>query len=105
MSAPTVHVHISGHLRQLIGSKKEVDVFGVSSVSDLVGKLDEMFPGIKDRVFDDQDKTREFVNIFVNGENIRDREQEKTKLKQEDSVYILPSVAGGSILFVPFSFK
>jgi sulfur-carrier protein len=92
----SVRVHISGHLRQLVGAKKELDVSGVTSVSDLVGRLDEMFPGIKDRIFDDQDRTREFVNIFVNGENIRDGEHESTRLKERDSVHILPSVAGGS---------
>jgi molybdopterin synthase sulfur carrier subunit len=78
-----------------VGAKKELDITGVSSVSDLVSRLDEMFPGIKDRIFDDQDRTREFVNIFVNGENIRDGEHEKTRLKESDSVHILPSVAGG----------
>ena len=43
-----------------------------------------MFPGIKHRILDDQDKTREYVNIFVNGENIRDCENENTRLKAGD---------------------
>jgi MoaD family protein len=96
VSACTVRVHISGHLREYTGSNRELKVSGVSSVSDLVQRLDGMFPGIKDRIFDDQEKTREFVNIFVNGENIRDGECEKTKLNEEDVVNILPSVAGGA---------
>lgn len=54
-----------------------------------------MFPGIKDRIFDDQERTRPYVNIFVNGENARDLKEEVTTLKDGDIVHVLPSVAGG----------
>ena len=56
-----------------------------------------MFPGIEDRILDDQGETRPFVNIFVNGENIRDGAKENTKLNEGDIVHILPSVAGGLV--------
>ena len=89
-------VHISGHLKDYTGKKREVQISEkVSNVSSLVDRLNEMFPGIKDRIFDDQDRTREFVNIFVNGTNIRDGEKESTNLKDGFTVHILPSVAGG----------
>ena len=89
-------VHITGHLKDYIGKKRDVEISpDCESVLLLVEKLNGMFPGIKDRIFDDQDRTRQFVNIFVNGENIRDGARENTRLKDGDSVYILPSVAGG----------
>ena len=90
-----IRVHISGHLKDYTGSKNEIQMSDASTVARLIEKLNEKFPGIKDRIFDDQDKTREFVNIFLNGENIRDLESEKTNLKDGDTVHILPSVAGG----------
>jgi sulfur-carrier protein len=61
----------------------------------LVEALDQKFPGIRGRILDDQEKARPYVNIFVDGENIRDGKQETTKLADGNLVYILPSVAGG----------
>jgi sulfur-carrier protein len=89
-------VHISGHLKDFTGKKRDFEISGnVEDVASLVEKLNLMFPGIKDRIFDDQDRTRQFVNIFVNGTSIRDASQEGTRLKDGDAVHILPSVAGG----------
>ncbi|MCL5067003.1 MAG: MoaD family protein [Thaumarchaeota archaeon] len=90
-----IRVHISGHLKDYTGKKNDLEMTDTTSICLLVEKLNEKFPGIKDRIFDDQDRTREFVNIFLNGENIRDLDCEKTNLKDGDTVHILPSVAGG----------
>ena len=89
-------VHITGHLKDYTGKKRDFEISGeVENVASLIDKLNLMFPGIKDRIFDDQDRTRQFVNIFVNGTNIRDASQEDTMLKDGDAIHILPSVAGG----------
>jgi molybdopterin synthase sulfur carrier subunit len=90
-----INVHVSGHLKDYTGKTRDFELPDEQDVSQLVLRLDSMFPGIKHRILDDQDKTREYVNIFVNGENIRDCENESTKLKAGDNVLILPSVAGG----------
>jgi sulfur-carrier protein len=91
-----ITIHISGHLKDYTGKKRTFEIpEEVQDVASLVGKLNQMFPGIKDRIFDDQDVTREFVNIFVNGTNIRETEKEYTRLEDGDTVHILPSVAGG----------
>ena len=88
-------VYITGHLKDYTGKKRELEIPKTKNVSSLIGVLDEMFPGIRDRIFDDQDRTRPFVNIFVNGANIRDGAKENTILKEGDIIHILPSVAGG----------
>ncbi|MFI5421828.1 MAG: MoaD family protein [Nitrososphaerales archaeon] len=91
-----ITVHITGHLKDYTGKKRDCQLpEDVGTILGLVVRLDKMFPGIKDRIFDDQDRTRQFVNIFVNGANIRELAQEDTKLKEGDVVYVLPSVAGG----------
>jgi len=91
-----IQVHISGHLKDYTGRKREVKVpDSVDTVLELISNLDKTFPGVKDRILDDQEKARPFVNIFVNGENVRDGEAERTRLKDGDRVHILPSVAGG----------
>ena len=85
---------ISGHLKDYTGKTRDFEIPDEHDVSQL-SCLDRMFPGIKHRILDDQDRTREYVNIFVNGENIRDCENENTRLKAGDHILILPSVAGG----------
>ncbi|MHB1907340.1 MAG: MoaD family protein [Nitrososphaerales archaeon] len=89
-------VHVSGHLKDYTGKKKEFEIpASVASVLGLVEYLDQLFPGIKQRIVDDQDKIREYVNVFVDGEDVRYGMNENTNLKDGDIVHILPSVAGG----------
>ncbi|MDG6998058.1 MAG: MoaD family protein [Nitrososphaerota archaeon] len=90
-----ISVYISGHLKDYVGSKSNLEMPVSRDVTMLMDELSKLFPGIKDRIFDDQDRTRPFVNIFVNGINIRDSGGESTRLKEGDKVHILPSIAGG----------
>ena len=61
----------------------------------LIDALDERFPGIRGRILDDQGRARPYVNIFVDGENIKESGREDTRLRNGNIIYILPSVAGG----------
>ncbi|MDG6905883.1 MAG: MoaD family protein [Nitrososphaerota archaeon] len=88
-------VFVTGHLKDYTGNKREFEITKTRTVTELIAALNGMFPGIQDRIFDEHDQTRPFVNIFVNGENIRDGDRERTTLKDGDTVHILPSVAGG----------
>ncbi|MDG6996057.1 MAG: MoaD family protein [Nitrososphaerota archaeon] len=90
-----IHVQISGHLKDYTGRQNNLEMTDVATVFQLVEKLNEKFPGIKERIFDDQERTRLFVNIFLNGDSIRELDGEKTTLEDGDIVRILPSVAGG----------
>lgn len=97
MNNQMITVNVSGHLKDFTGKKRQFEVPGsaINNVIDLIEYLNRLFPGIKERILDDQDITRQYVNIFVNGEDIRSSEKESTKLKEGDKVHILPSVAGG----------
>ena len=92
-----IQVHVSGHLKDYTGKRRtfEISCNKAESVIGLINYLDEMFPGIKERILDDRDVIREYVNVFVNGEDVRFKEGECTKLKDKDQVHVLPSVAGG----------
>ncbi len=92
-----ITVHITGHLKDFTGKKREFNIPKAENVAALMVKLNEMFPGISDRILDDQGRTRQYVNIFVNGENIREGAKENTRLNDGDIVHILPSVAGGLV--------
>ena len=90
-----VEVTIPGPLLQYTRNQKEVQL-NADSVLDAITELDRKFPGLKDRICDEQEKVRAYVNIFVNGEDFRHLKSEQTKLKDGDEVMILPSIAGGS---------
>lgn len=90
-----ISIYITGHLKDYTANKNRLELPATKNVASLIEDLSKTFPGIKDKILDDQEKTRPFVNIFVNGVNIRDVEYESTILKEGDTVHILPSIAGG----------
>jgi molybdopterin synthase sulfur carrier subunit len=55
-----------------------------------------MHPGLKERLCDESGELRRFVNIYVNGEDVRFLDGLATHLKENDEISIVPAVAGGS---------
>jgi len=82
-------------LKDLAKGAQEVDLVSAENLNGMVEELDSAFPGIGRRIVDDQGRIRTYVNVFVNSENSRALENEKTRLKDGDVVHILPSIAGG----------
>jgi len=81
--------------RNVVG-QKEIKKEFAGTVSDLLWLLcDEYGETFKDAVFDEKEKPRKYVKIFVNGRNIEDLNGIETMLKNEDTVAILPPIAGG----------
>ena len=87
-------IRIHTPLRRLTNEKDEVES-NASSISELVVDLEEQFPGIKDRLCEDDGTIRKFINIYVNDEDIRFLDGVNTKINNEDIVSIIPAIAGG----------
>ncbi|MGH7142509.1 MAG: MoaD/ThiS family protein [Planctomycetota bacterium] len=66
-----------------------------ADVAGLLGELERAYPGIGTRLRGKDGKVLKFVNIFVNREDIRFLDEQKTTLKDGDEVAIVPAVAGG----------
>jgi len=64
-------------------------------VGELLADLTKKHAGLKAHLYNEQGKLRSFVNIYVNDEDIRYLEKEATPVKADDTVSIIPSVAGG----------
>jgi sulfur-carrier protein len=90
-----IRVLLTGQLRDWTDGVSSLEMDKVADLHSMVKKLDARFPGIGQRIVDDQEKIRVHVNIFVNSENSKDLKREKTRLRDGDTVHILPSVAGG----------
>ena len=89
-----VLVRIPTPLRGLTKGSGEVQAAG-DSVAGVVEDLERQFPGIRERLVDDAGELRRFINIYVNEEDIRFLDGQKTALKAGDQVSIVPAIAGG----------
>ena len=90
----SVTVKIPAPLRPLTLGQSEVKVEG-ATVGEILKTLDSQFRGFGDRVLDDGRNVRRFINVFVNEDNIRDKKDLDTEVKNGDTISILPSIAGG----------
>lgn len=87
---------IPGPLRELAGNRGEVRVDGEArSVSDALTLLWKSCPGVRDRVLTELGQVRQHVNIFVDGESIRDLDDLETPVRDRSEIFILPAVSGG----------
>ncbi|MGE0824145.1 MAG: ubiquitin-like small modifier protein 1 [Candidatus Binatia bacterium] len=90
----SVHVRIPTPLRRFTGGAEEVSASG-ATVAALVEDIEQHHPGLKERICDEQGNVRRFVNIFVNGDDIRFLNNLETVVKDGDEVSIVPAIAGG----------
>ncbi|MEY4575466.1 MAG: hypothetical protein RL701_169 [Pseudomonadota bacterium] len=90
----TITVRIPTPLRTLTQGKDEVEAAG-KNVRDIIEDLEKHYPGLKERLLDDKG-VRRFVNIYQNEEDIRFLDSLDTKVKDGDSISIVPAIAGGA---------
>ena len=89
-----VSVSIPTPLRALTGQKDTVEV-EAKDIQGMLGALEKAFPGIHERLVDEKGQVRRFVNIYVDGEDIRFLQNQQTPLKSGNEVSIVPAIAGG----------
>ena len=90
----TVRVRIPTPLRTATDGAAEVSVTQ-ESVDLALKELEERYPAIRTRLRDDSGELRRFVNVYLNGEDVRFLEGLGTSLKAGDELSIIPAVAGG----------
>lgn len=90
----SVTVRIPTPLRKLTKEQDVVAGDGGTLLACIDG-LDAEYPGLKERIFDETGELRRFVNVYVNGEDVRFQQGVNTELKAGDEVSIVPAVAGG----------
>src|SRR3989338_4537865 len=90
----SITVRIPAPLQKLTQNQEKVEANG-ANVKELIENLDKKFPGIRERICDENGKVRKFINIYVNEEDVRFLQQEETSVKSGDEVSIIPAIAGG----------
>tara|TARA_Y100000590_G_scaffold438145_1_gene560602 strand:- start:1755 stop:2033 length:279 start_codon:yes stop_codon:yes gene_type:complete len=91
----SITVRIPTPLRKLTNGQDKVSVDG-DTLRSIVEELENEFPGIKDRICDENGEIRNFVNLYVNGEDVRFEAGLDTPTSSGSEVSIVPAVAGGN---------
>ena len=82
-------------LRQFTEQQDCVEVTG-KTVAEVLHQLTAQYPNIKKNLFTDAGKLRSFVNVYVNDEDIRYLDKDATELEGNETISIVPSIAGGA---------
>jgi molybdopterin converting factor small subunit len=86
-------VRIPPTLRPEVGGERQVHAEG-GTVRELLDDLMSRFPGLRDQIVEDDDIAR-FVNVYVEGEDIRTLDGLETPVREGTTVILLPAMAGG----------
>ena len=93
-----IEVRIPTILRSYTGGAKAVEGSG-DTIADLLADLDSRHSGLRGRLVTDEGALHRFVNVYINDEDVRFLGALDAKLKDGDTVTILPAVAGGAFAF------
>jgi sulfur-carrier protein len=85
---------IPGPLRRLSGGQITVEV-AATDLGSAIDALDARYPGFRDRLLDEKGELRQFVNVYVNDEDVRLGPGLGAKVSDKDEISIVPAVAGG----------
>lgn len=89
-----VDVRIPTPLRRVTNGQEKASVEG-DTLSKVINSLEAEFPGIKERLCDEAGDLRHFVNVYINGEDVRFLDGMETSIATGDEISIVPAVAGG----------
>lgn len=90
-----VTITIPTPLRQFAAGQSEIEV-EASTAGEALDQLTSVHAELRKHLFNDQNALRNFVNVYVNDEDIRHTDGPNTPVKEGDTILIVPSIAGGS---------
>ena len=87
-------VYLPTPLRRLTNGRSRVAAEG-ATVEEALAGLEREFPGLREQLRDQNGEVRSFINVFVNGTEIRLLQGPATPLREADEISIVPAMAGG----------
>ena len=90
----SVSILIPSALRAFTDRKTEIEAEG-ATVGEALASLAKAYPDLKHQIYEDDTKLRGFVNVFVDGNNIKKLNGLDTPVKPDAVVTIVPAIAGG----------
>ncbi|MBI4465065.1 MAG: MoaD family protein [Acidobacteria bacterium] len=94
----TITFLIPSPLRSFTEGKSQVEITApAKTVGEALGYLWKQYPGLRDRIVNEQGAVREHLNVFVGEENIRSTGGLETAVPDGSKISIVPAVSGGVI--------
>ena len=90
-----IMVRIPTPLRRMTNGQDKVQI-DAPNLGEIIDRLESDYPGFKERLLDESGELRYFVNIYLNGEDVRFLQGTDTSTQSGDEISIVPAVAGGS---------
>ncbi len=90
-----ITVRIPTPLRKLTNELDTITADESETLAQLIDVIEGQYPGLKERICDETGELRRFVNVYVNGEDVRFLSGLQTSLDPDAEVSIVPAVAGG----------
>ena len=90
----SVSVLIPSALRAFVDRKSEIEAEG-ATVGEALAHVAAQYPDLKHQIYEDDTKLRGFVNVFVDGTNIKKLNELETPVAAGATVMIVPAIAGG----------
>ena len=87
-------VYIPTPLRRLTGGAAKLDASG-ASVGAVIQALEADYPGMAEKILDEQGEVKRFINVFKNDDEIRSLNGLATVVQDGDRISIVPAMAGG----------
>ncbi len=89
-------VFVPSPLRRHTGGQARVEVPG-ATVGEVLGNLTTAYPGLSGQILDEGGEVRAYINVFVNGTEIRTLGGQTTPVAAGDEVSVIPAMAGGHV--------
>ncbi len=93
----SVTISIPTALRQFAGGQAQIDV-EARTAGEALAQLTSVHADLRRHLFNDQNMLRNFVNVYVNDQDIRHSDGPETPVKDGDTMMIVPAIAGGAVM-------
>jgi len=81
-------------MRKFTNNKSQI-LLAAGTIASVFSALEETCPGVKAQLYDANGTIKRYINVFVNGNDIRSLDGEQTSVHERDEIFIVPAMAGG----------
>ncbi len=89
-----ITVFVPTPLRKLTNGNSKVQL-AAANIAELIERAEAQYPGFRERIIGEDGEIKRFINVFVNGIDIRTLQGKATPITDGDQVSVIPAMAGG----------